>query len=425
MYEKFKRKIQPTINIYHLFKAAGANLFYRFPARKIKTIGITGTDGKTTTTFLIYQILRELTGKVSIVSSVYAKIGTKEYATGLHVTTPDAIMVQKLLRLARKAKDEYFVLETTSHALDQNRVWGNKFEVGMITNITNEHLDYHKTYERYVWAKLKLLLMSKRPLVNADDKSLPLLKNILQAKKRKFYTYGLRNKADFNLNIDKELRLKLSNFNNYNYLAAFATCRLLGFSEEKILKALEKAKLPQGRAEVVYDQDFKAIIDFAHTPNSIYKILEYVRNKVAGKEGKIIHVFGSAGLRDAQKRPFMGQASGKFSNVVILTEEDYRTEDPLKISEEIAAGLRVKHFSYMEPKALDSDDDKVFAIILNREQAIKKAVEIAQKGDVILLTGKSHEQSLARGKVEYPWDEKKALFKALKKKILTLSYSIV
>ena len=416
MFEKFKRKIQPVINIYHLFKAAGANIVYSFPSRKLKLIGITGTDGKTTTAFLIYQVLRELTGKASMISSVYAKIGEKEYTTGLHVTTPDAILVQKFLRLARKAKDEYFVLETTSHALDQNRIWGNRFEVGVITNITHEHLDYHRTYENYIKAKVKLLFYSKNRLINADDSSSQILKHILQSRKKKFYTYGLRNKANFNFNISKELKLKLSLFNNYNYLAAFSVCRILGFSEAEILRVLEKAKLPAGRIETVYDGDFKVIIDFAHTPNSIYRALEYIKTKVLKDGGKLIHVFGAAGLRDQMKRPMMGEASGKFSDVVILTEEDYRTEDPLKICEEIAAGLRNKQFGYMESKALDSDDRKVFSIIINREHAIKKAIQIAQKGDVVVLTGKSHEQSLARGKKEDPWDEKKAALRALKKR---------
>ncbi len=415
MFEKFKRKIQPFINVYHLFKAVGANLVYGFPSRKLKLIGVTGTDGKTTTAFLIYQVLKKLTEKASMISSIYAKIGEKEYATGLHVTTPDAIFVQKFLKIAKKAKDEYFVLETTSHALDQNRIWGNRFEVGVITNITHEHLDYHKTYENYIKAKVKLLFYSKNRLINVDDSSSRILKNILQPRKKKFYTYGLKNKADFNLNIGRELKLNLSAFNNYNYLAAFAVCRLLGFPAEKILTALEKAKLPEGRIETIFDNDFQVIIDFAHTPNSIFRVLEYIKTKVLKGEGKLIHVFGSAGLRDQMKRPMMGEASGRFSDLVILTEEDYRTEDPLKICEEIAVGLRNKQFSYMEPKALDSDDTKAFTIIINREQAIKKAVRIARKGDVVVLTGKSHEQSLARGKKEYPWDEKKAALRALKK----------
>jgi UDP-N-acetylmuramoyl-L-alanyl-D-glutamate--2,6-diaminopimelate ligase len=407
MYERLKRKIQPFINIYHLLKAVIANLWYGFPSRKLKVIGVTGTDGKTTTSHLIYYILKSADKKVSMVSSIYAKIGNKEFNTGLHVTTPDAIFLQELLKYAAKKGDEYFVLETTSHGLDQNRNWGIRYEVGVITNITPEHLDYHKTYDKYVKAKAKLLLSSKIPVINKDDLSYDQLRKILNRARRKYYTYGLKEKADFSFNSHKEIDQSITKYNNYNFLAAYSTASILKLPLEQVKKALKSFKLPSGRMEVVYDKDFKVIIDFAHTPNSIYKVLEAI--SAQKKEGrKLIHVFGSAGLRDRQKRPAMGAASGRFADIAILTEEDYRTENPVNICAEIARGLKRKGFKETSPRFV-FPHPKIYAVIINRKKAIQKAVSIAKRGDVIVLTGKSHEQSLARGKREYPWNEKKVV----------------
>lgn len=403
MYESFKRSIQPLINVYHLIKAVLANIYFAFPSRRIKVIGVTGTDGKTTTAHLIYHILESTGKKVSIVSSIYAKIGNLEYETGLHTTTPDAIEVQRLLKKAADAGDEYIVIETTSHALDQNRVYGINYEVSVITNITLEHLDYHKTYENYLKTKAKLLLRSKKSVINIDDRSYDSLKQILRQHDRKIYSYGLKNKANFRRDFRKELK-DLTDYNNYNYLAAYAVTDLLGFDEREIIDALKKFKLPIGRLEIIYDKDFKAIVDFAHTPNSVEQVLAAIKKQFLGKDGRLIHVFGSAGLRDNKKRSSMGEASAKYADIIILTEEDYRTEDPAKIAQEIEKGV-------------EREGKKPYAVILDRAEAIQKAVEIAKKGDVIVTTGKSHEKSLCRGKIEYPWNEKETLMKAIEKSI--------
>ncbi len=415
MYERMKRKVQLFINVYHLIKAGIANIVFGFPSKKLKVIGVTGTDGKTTTTFLIYHILKNTGKKVSMISSVYAKIGDKEYDTGLHTTTPDAVQVQRLLKRALDAGDEYFVLETTSHALDQNRVAGVRFEIGVITNITSEHLDYHKTRERYIRAKSRLLKQSSTGLINKDDSSYEALRALIPARV-KLLTYSLKSKADYSKNIQKELKLPLADFNNYNYLAAYAVADRLGVDSKTSLKSMESFTLPKGRLEVVYDKAFKVIIDFAHTENSLRLALKSIKKDI--EAGRLIHVFGAAGLRDRVKRPFMGEASAESSDVVILTEEDYRTEDPVKIAEEIADGL-VKHdFGYVYPEKLDGTK-KRYTVIVEREKAVSRAIEIAQKGDVVVLTGKSHEKSLARGTKEYPWDEKKAVLKSLSEKTNT------
>lgn len=395
--------MQKLKNIYHLFQAVIANVFFGFPSRKLKVIGITGTDGKTTTTHLIAHILRTGGKKVSFVSSVFASIGGKVSDTGFHVTTPNSFALQNLLKQSSDNGDEYFILETTSHSLDQNRVWGIKYEIGVITNVTHEHLDYHKTYEKYLATKLKLLKMSKMAVVNREDESFKKIKNL----KIKIKNYNLEN----------EILEKISNltkFNKYNYSAAYAVCKELGLSDEVIIKALKTFELPKGRLDLVYDKDFKIIIDFAHTPNALLQLLPAIRKSYLKKQGRLIHVFGSAGLRDFTKRPLMGQASGKYSDLVILTEEDHRTEDPVVINQEISIGLEKEKFVNINYNQLNNTSKKSYSFVINREKAIREAIKISKKNDVVVLTGKAHEKSLCRGKTEYPWDEYKEVEKALK-----------
>ncbi|MEK7523080.1 MAG: Mur ligase family protein [Patescibacteria group bacterium] len=364
-----KIMFQKLKNIYHLFQAILANILYGFPSRRLKVIGVTGTDGKTTMIHLIAHILKTAGKKVSFVSSVFASIGGKESDIGFHVTTPSSFALQRLLKASADNGDEYFVLETTSHALDQNRVWGIKYEIGVITNITHEHLDYHKNYEEYRNTKYKLLKMAKVGIKNTD-KIIGLIKKIPN----------------------------LTQFNQCNYSAAYTVCKQLGLSDNVILKAMETFKLPKGRLDLVYDKNFKIIIDFAHTPNAFLELLPAVRKLYLKKGGSLIHVFGSAGLRDFTKRPLMGEASSKFADNIYVTEEDYRTEVLQKICDQIASGIKRKNYQ----------------IIPNRQEAINQAIMAAKKNDVIVLTGKAHEKSLCRGKTEYPWDEYEAVEKALK-----------
>ncbi len=415
--ETMKRKMQRYINYYHLLRAVIASSYYQNPSRRLKVIGVTGTDGKTTTTFLIYHILKTAGKRVSMLSSVYAKVGRRKYDTGLHMTTPDATLVQKLLKTAVEHGDEYFVLETTSHAFDQNRNWGVRYKVGVVTNITPEHLDYHKTYDKYLLTKAKIIPRSDTAIVNRDDASYARLKEYASSRGGNLKTYGIEIESDFQKDLKTELRLNITDFNNYNYLAAYSVCKQLGIADETIFEALKSFSLPKGRMDVVYDKEFKVIIDFAHTANSIEQLLSYL--KKSGK-GRIIHVFGAAGLRDRIKRPHMGEVSARHANVIFVTEEDYRTEDPRQIANEIVRGIATNGFTQTDPNTLDGTSDHMYAILLHRDEAIKKAVSIARRGDIVVCTGKSHEKSLARGGLEAPWDEyeivNEAIAEAHKKK---------
>ncbi len=393
MFQEFK-------NYYHFIVSLVFCVFYRYPAKNLKVIGVTGTDGKTTTSYLIYHILKTSKKKVSLLSSIKAIIGDKEYDTGFHFTTPDPSKVQRYLWLAKKAGSEYMILETTSHALHQNRVAFCNFLIAVLTNITPEHLDYHKTYKNYFLAKMKLLRKAKKLVVNKDDKSYNQIPNEI-LKNKEVLNYGLEKKSDINpLNFTFKTSLP-GKFNRYNILAAIGACKSLGLTEDQIKEGIETFKLPKGREEIVYDRDFKIMIDFAHTPNAFENILSFVKPKDGGK---LIHVFGSAGERDNHKRPEMGKISSKYADVIILTSEDPRSESIEKITEEIAGGVNFES---------QKNNKKLFKIP-NREEAIKTAVVMAKKGDFILLTGKSHEKSMNYGKGEEPWDEYEVVKKALR-----------
>lgn len=385
MFQKIK-------NIYHLFFAIASNIYFGFPAKKLKVIGVTGTDGKTTTVYLIHHILKSAGLKVSMVSSIGATINEKKFDTGFHVTTPSSFSLQKFMRQAKKEGTEYFVLETTSHSLDQNRVWGIPFKIGVVTNITSEHLDYHKTYEQYLATKKKLVRIADISVVNKDDNSYTYLSDLKKTKdKGKWIAYG-KPKGVFNTsNLPGE-------FNKYNASAAIEVAKLLGIKDNIIRLAIESFELPLGRLDFVYSKDFKVMIDFAHTANAFEKLLSFLRPLVSGR---IIHVFGSAGERDKNKRPVMGEISSNFSNIIILTSEDSRRENSEKIMEEIKAGIKNPVIQILK--------------ISNRKKAIAKAIAMAQENDLVLLTGKAHEKSINMGKGEEPWDEYDEVQKALVK----------
>lgn len=398
-------------NLYHLGGAIAANIWNWFPSNQLIVIGVTGTDGKTTTSHLIYHILKEAGKKVSVSTSIYADIAGEMSDTGLHVTTQSHWDVQNNLRQAVKRGGKYFVLETTSHGIDQKRVYGVKYEVAVLTNITPEHLDYHKTYDNYLRTKTKLLLWAKHAVINKDDQSFEKVSAILTKAKHPFLTYSLEGN-DADITWDKAIKTQLKeSFNKENILAAIGVCKKLGLDKDTIYAGIRSFTLPKGRFDTVFDGRFKILIDFAHTPNSIRRLLSNFQDQ----EGRIIHVFGSAGLRDSEKRPDMGRASGEHADISIITEEDYRTEDFNVISHAISQGLFERGFTYVEPHQLGmaKKGDKQFTIIKNRMKAIEAAIEVAKKGDVVLITGKGHEQSLARGDKEYPWDDYKAVKKAL------------
>src|SRR3989344_2973963 len=393
--------IQKIKNIAHFAVAYTANLRYGSPSKKLTIIGVTGTDGKTTTSSLIYHILIHAKKKASLITSVSATVGNTSYDTGFHVTTPSPFTVQMFLRKAVDDGSQYFVLETTSHALDQYRVYGIKYEIGLLTNITHEHLQYHKTYEKYVKAKAKLLKWSKLGIINRDDKSYEILQKLCNLKCK---TYGLKNEADYSIDISEKAGINLAQFNKYNYLGAYAVCHELGLSDTEIFSAMKTFKLPPGRMEVIYTNGFKVIIDFAHTPNGLHEALSAIRQQY--NPARIIHIFGAAAFRDDSKRPIMGDESASHADTTIITE------DPEKICREIAEGLLKNKFSEVENN-LYNGTPKTFTVIVDRKKAIEKALSLVKPNDLIVLTGKGHEQSLCRGTKEYPWDDKKEVLESI------------
>lgn len=399
--------IRRVKNNYHLGKAVIANVLNSFPARKMKIVAVTGTDGKTTTTSLIYHILQHSGYNVAMISTIGAYINNTVLDTGLHVTTPSSFFLQKTFKMALQKKVEYFVLEVTSHGIDQNRIWGVPIKIGVLTNVTEEHLDYHQTYQKYLNTKLQLLKQSAVKIVNKDDRS------YIEAARRfgtSLISYGLDASADvhpgtFSHPLGKD-------FNTYNILAAVAVARNVGIEDKKISEAISTFKLPNGRQNVVYDKDFRVMIDFAHTPNSIENILHSVREKTTGR---IIHVFGSAGERDAFKRPLMGEASSRYADIIILTAEDPRTESVSTINHAIAKGFDTK---FTESVDIDKSTRlHRYLQIPNRQEAIEKAIQIADRGDLVVITGKGHEKSINYGNGEEQWDELTVVQDALQKRI--------
>lgn len=406
---------QQTKNIYHLQQALIANLINGFPSRGLKVIGVTGTDGKTTTANLIYHILHEAGEKAAIVSTVGAVIDGVKFDLAFHVTTPGRFAVQSYIKKAKKAGVKYIVLEVTSHALDQHRISGIHVDIGVVTNITREHLDYHKSYDNYVKAKAKLLKKAKIAVVNKDDHSYLLLKKKeLHNYHNKIVTYGMKKDSDMNPHIFSFQTKLLGQFNKYNCLAAITVLQQLHVSDTAIRKGLMSFKPPLGRQEVVYNKDFMVINDFAHTPNSFSVILPEARRLTSNR---LIHVFGSAAKRDKFKRPEMGKFSAKYSDIIVLTSEDPRDEPIESINNDILAGIKgfevIPDMRNLDVTFSIQKGKKYVFVIPDRNEAIRYAISITKKGDVVLLTGKGHEKSINYGKGEEPWDETESAKKAI------------
>jgi len=406
--------IRKLKNLGHLCWAVLANIYWRFPSKKLKVIGVTGTDGKTTTVHLIHHILKTAGKKADLISTVSAP--------GFHTTTPNPWILQKLLRQMVGRGIKYVVLEATSHGLDQHRLWGVKFHIGIVTNITHEHLDYHKTYENYLAAKAKLFRGVKFAILNRDDKSFSYLNSQSLIRNSQLITYGIKNKADFTPETFPFETLLPGEYNQYNCLAAIAVTSALGIPPEKIRKAVASFKGVVGRMEEINEgQDFKVIVDFAHTPNGLENTLKTLREEISKKkEGRLIAVFGCAGLRDVAKRPMMGEIAAWLADVSVLTAEDPRTEDVNEIINQIAQGC-LKAGAKEENLSNWSDwsflGEKVFLRIPDRRQAIRFAIQkLAKKKDVVVICGKGHEQSMCYGKTEYPWSDQKEARKALREK---------
>ncbi len=396
---------QATKNNYHLFQAVLALLLYQFPYRGMTIIGVTGTDGKTTTANLIYHALLTAGKKAAIISTTGAIINGKSSELGFHITTPGRFTVQSYIQKAKRAGVKYVVLETTSHALDQHRVYGIPFAIGIVTNVTREHLDYHKTYNNYLHAKAKLLKAARVAIINKDDQSyLRIKKHELKNTDKKIITFGLKKDSDVNPhNFPFKTKL-IGKFNEYNCLAAIAALSQLGMSDDAIRRGIASFTPPNGRQEIVYQKDFTVMNDFAHTPNSFQNILPEVKKLT---KNRLIHVFGCAAKRDTYKRPEMGDISSQYSDIIILTSEDPRNEPIEKINKEILKGIKNSKFkvqSSTEDLSLKKDGKYIFQIP-DRKEAINFAISLAEKGDVVLMTGKGHEKSINYGRGEEPWDE--------------------
>jgi len=388
--------IRDLKNFYHLLVALLATIFFRFPSKELFVIGVTGTDGKTTVVHLIAHILKTAGKKVSMISTVSAP--------GFHVTTPDSWQLQKFLRNAVNQSVKYVVLEITSHGLDQHRVFGCHFQVGVITNVTHEHLDYHKTWDSYLRAKARLFKGVKWAVLNQDDGSYKPIVQLFKGSMIKSLTYGIKSKADLTL---KNFPFKtdlLGEYNLYNCLAAISVAGILKIANKKIRKALLSFKPVKGRMEEINEgQNFKIFVDFAHTPNAFQQVLPTAR-KITRRD--LIHVFGCTGNRDRSKRPVMGEISAKFSDKIILTHEDTYHEDLKKIIAEIEPGVKRGR------KILGENYWKVY----ERRKAIEKAIELAEKGDTILVTGVGHQKTLNIGGCEVPWSDQKVVREILKRK---------
>lgn len=407
----------------HLLEAIFFNVLYGFPARGMKVIGVTGTNGKTTTSFLIHGMLKEAGFKTGIMTTVAWGVDDELHQQIEHMTSVPVPTLLRRLKEMRAKKIDWLVLETTSHALAQYRVWGVPYSVAVLTNITHEHLDYHRTFRRYMEAKRKLFKITnhhysglRTGVINADDECVNLFAKVikhsvlygvehgeLRARDIKNTPRGVSYTASQG---DSTYRINChipGTFNIYNSLAAVGVGITLGLSASDIEKGIDGVKNVEGRmTRVDAGQPFEVIVDFAHTPDSFEKLFKDLRPKVSGK---LIVLFGSAGRRDEAKRPIQGQLAGQYADEVIITEEDDRDIDGLQIMEEIAKGAE---------KAKKIREKNLF-LIHDRVEAIKFAISRARaKDDVVLLLGKGHEKTIARGHGDDPWDEVAEAKKALK-----------
>ncbi len=382
---KLKRRLITAVYALH---------FYGNPSLKMKVVGVTGTNGKTTSATLLYRVAIGLGYKAGLIGTVENMInGEREEATH---TTPDPVSLHNLLSKMSKAGCEYVFMEVSSHALDQNRVAGIKFTGGIFTNLTHDHLDYHKNIENYFFAKKKFFALLPKgafALSNTDDK---YGKRMLENVKARKFSYGFTEKENFHGEIKRlsfeglELNLGgmevhsklLGKFNAYNLLAVYAASSLLNFDMDKVKKLLEDIRPPRGRFEhSVSPTGALVIVDYAHTPDALEKALLTAREltrEINGNKGRLISVFGCGGDRDPIKRPIMGNLGASLSDIAIFTSDNPRTEDQNKIIAEMKTSL-----SY--------DLLQKVLTMPNRREAILEAVRLAKDGDIVLCAGKGHE----------------------------------
>lgn len=408
--------------VYHFKLALLANIIYRFPGRKIKTIGITGTNGKTTVANMVVSILEEAGLKVGLSSTTNLQIGDRKWSNLIDKTMGGRFQTIKLIRQMVDAKCDWAVLEVPSHAISQYRVWGVPFDITVLTNITPEHLDYHKNFGSYIETKRRLFEncaqttpkkgIPKAIILNTDDSS---FQDFQKIKPDIILSYGIKNQADvmavdirlsengsqFNLltsgkKIEINLKL-LGEFNVYNTLAATAIAFKIGLSLKTIKKGLEGFKGASGRLEKIETiRDFSVIIDYAHTPDALENVYKTLRLLVSGR---LIAVFGATGDRDKSKRPVMGEVAGRLTDLVIVTDEEPGNEDSLKIIEAIVPGVL---------KA-GKKEGQNFWKIPDRKEAIEFALSKAKGEDCVIITGIGHQKFRNIQGKQIPWDEEKII----------------
>ncbi len=432
---------------YHFVQAAVAGVKFGFPGKKMRVIGVTGTNGKTTTCFMLAKMLNEAGHKAGLLTTVgwgvpgltkkdilndkglvpkdNALRGSGGSTSELriedgivrqveHMTTADSFTLNHRMKKIADLGAEFLVLEVTSHALTQFRTLGIPIEIAVMTNVTHEHLDYHKTFSNYVAAKTKLFSKAHYGVINADDASSD--KFIEAISPREYITYGINTHANL-----RASRVKLSasgvkyscgdiiietqipgEFNVYNSLACLAVGRKLGLTDDQITKGIYALTSVEGRMNRInLGQNFEAIVDYAHTPDAFSKVFDSV--EAPSKNGRIISLFGGAGRRDESTRAERGEIAGKYSDICIITEDDSRDENPLDIMDEfkegcLKAGMKSSHI----------------LMIPDRKEAIFKAIELASAGDLVLILGKGHEKTILRSDGPHPFEDIKVTEKAIK-----------
>ena len=404
----YNRLVKPV----HFGRAVLAAVKFKFPARKLKVIGVTGTNGKTSTCFFIWKMLNESGRKAGIMTTV--AYGYRKLKPELnHMTTVDSKTLNKRIAEIRDKGAEYLVLEVTSHAMEQFRTLGVPIEVAVFTNLTHEHLDYHKTMENYRKAKCKLFRKAKFGVINADDKSSRAFMKV----SKEYITYGIKNgklrarKAKFGVDGaeyacgDMKIKTRLpGEFNVYNSLAAVAVGQRLGLTGEEIERGVAALESVEGRMTRVDEgQEFAVIVDYAHTPDALEKAF-----KALGEvRGRVISVHGGAGRRDETTRAERGEILARNSDIVIITEDDSRDEDPEKIARQFVEGA----------EKAGKVEGKNLAVNLDREEAIRAAIRLARKGDVVLLLGKGHEKSILRADGAHECEDIKVARKYLRERV--------
>jgi UDP-N-acetylmuramoyl-L-alanyl-D-glutamate--2,6-diaminopimelate ligase len=394
---------------YHFAQAEIAGIKYGHPGKKLKVIGVTGTNGKTTTCFMIWNMLRSAGYKTGLMTTVAYGVDKLKPELG-HMTTVDAFTLNKRISEIKEQGAEYLVLEVTSHALSEYRTLNIPFQIAVFTNLTHEHLDYHGTIDNYRKAKGKLFKKAKFSILNADDKSSNYYKSI----SKKYTTYGIKNGEHQAKNIklsasgvqylcdDLTIKTKIpGEFNVYNSLAATIVGKTLGLTNPQIEEGINSLASVEGRMNVIDEgQPFTVIVDYAHAPDALEKVF----NSVKDHKGKIISVHGGAGRRDPSTRFIRGEILGKESDIVIITEDDSRDENPETIAAEFIKGAE------KAGKVLEKDLFKE----LDREKAIALAIKKAKKGDLVLILGKGHEKSILRADGPHDFEDIKIVRKYLK-----------